>query len=97
MDFYLIAVPRYLRGVALNIKNEQTVDAARRLAALTGESLTQAIDVAVRERLARMEQGSMSDRLSALEELSGRTSALWPADGTDPTEYLYDAETGLPA
>lgn len=96
MDFYLISVPRYLREVALNIKNEQTVDAARRLAALTGESLTQAIDVAVRERLERMETDA-AQTSSRLEEVIRRMQDAWgPHDGSDPTAFLYDDATGLP-
>lgn len=38
----------------LNIKKKETHEAARRLAELTGESLTEAVDKAVRERLDRV-------------------------------------------
>ena len=39
--------------MSLNIKNEETHQLARELAALTGESMTGAITVALRERLER--------------------------------------------
>ena len=38
----------------LNIKKKETHEAARRLAELTGESLTEAVDKAVHERLERL-------------------------------------------
>jgi antitoxin VapB len=83
--------------VALNIKNEETVAAARELAALTGESITQAIDTAVRERL-RRERVSVEDRWSAIHRLTLQMQEAWgPHDGSDPTAFLYDPETGLPA
>jgi antitoxin VapB len=41
--------------MSLNIKDERTHELVRRLAAVTGESLTEAIRVAVQERLRRVE------------------------------------------
>ena len=97
VEIYPVAVPRYPCPVALNIKNEDTVAAARELAALTGESITQAIDTAVRERLGR-ERASVEDRWSAIHRLTRQMQEAWgPSDGTDPTAFLYDDETGLPA
>ena len=40
--------------MALNIKNEETYRLIRELAGLTGESMTTAVTVAVRDRLARV-------------------------------------------
>lgn len=96
MEIYPDAVPRYHRPVALNIKNEDTVGAARELAALTGESITQAIDTAVRERLKslRVDESSRRARLETL--LADMQEAWGPHDGGDPTAFLYDPETGLP-
>lgn len=97
MDFYPIGVPRYPCPVALNIKNEDTVAAARELAALTGESMTQAIDTAVRERLDALLDADEARR-ARLRELLIEMQAAWgPHDGSDPTAFLYDEETGLPA
>jgi len=96
VEIYPDAVPRYHRRVALNIKNEETVAAARELAALTGESITQAIDTAVRERLESLhvDESSRRARLEAL--LVDMQEAWGPHDGSDPTAFLYDPETGLP-
>jgi antitoxin VapB len=44
--------------MSLNIKNEQTHALARELAEITGESITGAVTVAVRERLDRLRQRS---------------------------------------
>ncbi len=52
--------------MSLNIKNEDTNRLAHELAGLTGESLTTAVTVAVRERLDRLQQskrGALSERL----------------------------------
>lgn len=42
--------------MGLNIKNPQTEAAIRRLAARTGESLTEAVNNAVQDKLARIEE-----------------------------------------
>lgn len=42
--------------MALNIKNEEAHALAARVARLTGESLTEAVTTALRERLARIGQ-----------------------------------------
>lgn len=52
--------------MAMNIKNEETLKLAHKLSELTGESLTAAVTVAVRERLERIQstQGEgLADRL----------------------------------
>jgi antitoxin VapB len=83
--------------VSLNIKNEQTHQLVRELAELTGETQTEAITVAVRERLARLrsaEQPPLAERLLRI----GRDSAARikePWRSMDHGELLYD-ESGLP-
>jgi antitoxin VapB len=55
--------------MSLNLKDENTHRLVRELAALTGESMTAAVRVAVRERLERLrrEQGmTLADRLLAI-------------------------------
>jgi antitoxin VapB len=55
--------------MGLNIKNKETYRLAEELAKLTGESMTTAITVAVRERLERLRQQrnvSLADRLLAI-------------------------------
>jgi antitoxin VapB len=96
VDIYPQAVPRYPYVVALNIKNEDTVAAARELAALTGESITQAIDTAVRERLNSLHAAEDARRARLRALLTEMRVAWGPRDGGDPTAFLYDEETGLP-
>jgi antitoxin VapB len=83
--------------MSLNIKNEETYRLVRELAALTGESMTEAVTAAVRERLERIrrEAGqSLADRLLAI----GKDCAAHlkePFRSVDHGELLYD-ERGLP-
>jgi antitoxin VapB len=83
--------------MSLNIKNEKTHRAVRELARLTGESLTAAVDKAVRERLDRVRtvQGSgMAERLLKI----GKECAAHlkePYRSIDHGDLLYD-EKGLP-
>ena len=83
--------------MSLNIKNEDTHRLARELAELTGESMTQAVTEALRERLARLRRRSQQkgDRKAALLELADEISKLPVLDDRDPDELLYD-KRGLP-
>ena len=84
--------------MSLNIKNDATCLLARDLARLTGETMTGAITVALRERLAREKCGrDASARIEALLAI-GRRCALSLAPGPSAVEHgdlLYD-EQGLP-
>jgi antitoxin VapB len=64
----------------LNIKNRATHELARRLAKITGETITQAVGTAVRERLRRIEA-----------QETGRTRRL-----ADRLEAIADHCAGLP-
>ena len=83
--------------MSLNVKNQETYQLADELAKLTGESLTEAVTEAVRERLVRVrrDQGVwVSDRLLRI----GRDCAKRlrePYRSTDHGDLLYD-ERGLP-
>jgi len=83
--------------MGLNIKNREAHLLAEELAKLTGESMTTAVTIALRERLARVrqEQGlSLADRLLAI----GRDCAARlkePFRSADHGDLLYD-ERGLP-
>lgn len=70
--------------MALNIKSDETDRLARQLADLTGETLTQAVTVALEERLARVkgrqrrpslryEIGRIQERVASLPRLDDRT------------------------
>jgi len=80
--------------MAMNIKDEHTHQLVRKLASLTGESLTQAVSVAVRERLERLQAPtgpSISERL----RLIGEECAPRLRDVPDHAALLY-GEDGLP-
>lgn len=84
--------------MTLSIRNEETCRLARELARLTGETLTGAITVALRERLAREERRRDLD--TRVEELLaiGRRCAESLQPGPSAVEHgdvLYD-ERGLP-
>ena len=80
----------------MNIKNDEAQRLARQLADLTGESLTAAITVAVRERLGRIqaERETTQTRAARIRELGRRIAEALPPDVTT-IEELYD-ERGLP-
>lgn len=83
----------------LNIKDKTTHDLAKRLAATTGESLTEAVRVAVQERLKRVEtrvvpgRRSLADRL---DEIARHCAALPVHDARSADEILGYDERGLP-
>ena len=83
--------------MSLNIKSEEAHRLARELAEVTGESMTVAVTVAVRERLDRLHRqrgASLVERLLAI----GRDCAAHlkePYRSVDHGALLYD-ERGLP-
>ena len=83
--------------MSLNIKDEKTHRMARELARLTGESLTAAVNGAVRERLERVRGSSRKSMAERLMEI-GKDCASHlkePYKSMDVDELLYD-ENGLP-
>ena len=85
--------------MSLNIKNEETCELARELAFLTGESMTGAITIALRERLEReRRERSAETRIRRLRAIRKRCARLLKAGGPSAIEHgdlLYD-ENGLP-
>ena len=83
--------------MSLNIKNEETCSLARELAQLTGETMTGAMTVALRERLERERHRRDPDALARkLREIGERCASL-VAPGPSAMEHgdmLYD-ERGL--
>ena len=83
--------------MSLNIKNKETHTLAQQLAKVTGESLTEAVTTAVRERLERLRRkrgDELSDRLIRI----GKDCAAHlkePFHSIDHDTLLYD-KTGLP-
>ncbi len=83
--------------MALNIKNEDTQRLSRELANLTGETVTTAVTVAVRERLERVHarRDTPERRAARILELGRLISTAMPM-ATLTIDDLYDDE-GLPA
>ena len=84
--------------MGLNIKNEETCLLARDLVRLTGESMTGAITVALRERLARERRQRDTDALAQELHAIGQRCASLLKTGPSAVEHgdlLYD-EHGLP-
>ena len=90
--------------MGLNIKNPGTEAAIRRLATMTGESLTTAVQEAVKEKIARLEETSQlrsgEELLARLRPLLDKIAAERNANNDTRTakelqEEFYD-EFGLP-
>ena len=84
--------------MALSIKNDEADRLARELATLTGESLTEAVVLSLRERLERKraleDARPLAERLMAI----GRRCAGRPRlDARTPDEVLDYDENGLPS
>jgi antitoxin VapB len=83
--------------MSLNIKNPETHALAKELATLTGENVTEAVTVALRERLERLQRQKDEKRLVEWVLELGRDTAARLGDYRllDHIEDLYD-ERGLP-
>ncbi len=81
--------------MSLNIKNDETCQLARELAELTGETMTGAITVALRQRLER--EREIAERLKRMRAISKRIAKhLRPGpSAVEHGDWLYD-ENGLP-
>lgn len=84
--------------MALNIKDAEADRLARELAAATGETLTEAVLNALRERIARQRQRRPAPRRAKeiLREARIRLSRLPVQDQRSADEILGYDETGLP-
>jgi antitoxin VapB len=82
-------------NVSLNIKNDEAHALAVQVARMTGESLTQAVTTALRERLARIERPDpLAEELLTLgRDCAARLKEPWRS--LDHGGLLYD-EQGLP-
>jgi antitoxin VapB len=83
--------------MSLNIKNEKTHRLVRELARATGESMTAAVDKAVKERLERVRRDKKGDLAERLLQIGRECAAHMkePYLSIDHGEMLYD-EKGLP-
>jgi antitoxin VapB len=84
--------------MALNIRNPQAEALAAEVARLTGESKTEAVTVALRERLARLQQRRAVTRSLAddLNEIALHCARLPVQDERPADEILGYDERGLP-
>ena len=83
--------------MSLNIKNDDANRLAHELAEITGESLTTAVTIAVRERLDRLQRSNRAPLAERILQI-GKDCALHlkePFLTVDHGELLYD-EKGLP-
>lgn len=84
--------------MALNIKDEAADRLARELAAETGESITTAVTVAVRERLERLRGAVPRERRRReLTEIAKRSSKRRLRDRRTADEILGYGPDGLPS
>ena len=86
--------------MSINLKSPEAERLARDLAAATGESLTGAVTVALRERLERIRSADhqlVDQRLAAIRAIGQDASTRWkePYRHSDHSDILYD-EVGLP-
>jgi len=81
----------------MSIKNDDTERLARQVAGETGESLTQAIHEALRERWERLKAGRRGRVLTGqLDELLRRVDTLPTLDARPEDEILGYDEHGVP-
>lgn len=83
--------------MSLNIKDAETHRMARELARLTGESMTAAVNEAIRERLERVRGQSKQDIAERLLEIGRECAARLkePFKSMSVDDLLYD-EKGMP-
>ncbi len=83
--------------MALSIKTSEADALARELAAATHESITQAVTIALRERLSRVRDRQRVDIAHRIGRLAAEYDALPLADGRTADEIIGYDDAGLPA
>ena len=83
--------------MALSIKTDEADRLARELADLTGETLTEAVTRALRERLDRVQPRSPIDIAQRLDRLSLEYNSYPVVDDRTSDEIIGYDETGLPS
>jgi antitoxin VapB len=83
--------------MALNIRNEEAEQLASTLARLTGETKTEAVTKALRDRIARVRGERVQRRLAdELDDIARRCASLRVRDARSADEILGYDESGLP-
>jgi antitoxin VapB len=83
--------------MALRIDSPEADQLAKELTRYTGETVTQAVITALRERLDRERRRQQSSLAEELVRLGKECAALPVLDGRMPDEILGYDESGLPA
>ena len=83
------------KAMHLNIKNDEAHKLATELAGLTGESLTAAVTLALRERLARERRRRRPGQVAARLMKIGSQYAALPDTGRSPDQILGYDDHGL--
>lgn len=82
--------------MGMNIKSDEAHALARQIANHTGESLTSAVVIALRERLERIErERNVREKIRRIDEILARLPPVPPGVTSDHSD-LYD-DHGLPA
>ncbi len=83
--------------MALSLKDAETDRLAREVAALTGESLTEAVRLALAERLERetLRRGQAGGLAARLRDIGEHCAALPDLDPRSPDEIVGYDETGM--
>lgn len=83
--------------MALNIRNSEAEQLAEEVAELTGETKTEAVAVALRDRLERLRRERVRRRLAdELDEIARQCASLPVLDSRTADEILGYDEHGLP-
>jgi antitoxin VapB len=83
--------------MALNIRNREAEQLAEALATLAGETKTEAVTRALRDRLARLRRERAGRRLAdELDEIARQCARLPVKDSRTPEEILGYDERGVP-
>lgn len=84
--------------MAINIRNAETERLAEELSKLTGETKTEAVTVALRDRLERIRRARSQRRLAdELDRIALHCASLPVLDSRRPEEILGYDELGLPS
>jgi antitoxin VapB len=82
--------------MALSIKSDEANRLARELAAETSETLTEAVEIALRERLDRVHAKRAATMPVRLARVAAEAAALPVADSRPPDEIIGYDHAGLP-
>jgi antitoxin VapB len=83
--------------MALNIRNQETEKLVEAIAAITGETKTQAVTEALKDRLETLQRRKkLRSVADALDEIAKHCAALPTLDTRSPDEILGYDEQGLP-